>query len=61
MSASQPTQTETEGDPDATDRFDAARERFDRIDREITRQMNRFGIPALRVALGIVFFWFGGL
>jgi uncharacterized membrane protein YkgB len=61
MSASQPTQTETEGDPDATDRFDAARERFDRIDREITRQMNRFGIPALRVALGIVFIWFGGL
>jgi uncharacterized membrane protein YkgB len=50
-------------DADATgaDRLAAARERFDRVDREITRQMNRLGIPALRVALGVVFIWFGGL
>ncbi|WP_418283767.1 hypothetical protein [Halorubrum sp. DTA46] len=73
MSASQTTDadTESDGDPAATgnvdadstreDRLASARERFDRIDREITRQMNRLGIPALRVALGIVFIWFGGL
>ncbi|WP_123624351.1 DoxX family protein [Halorubrum sp. CSM-61] len=50
-----------DGDSTETDRFRTARERFDRVDREITRQMNRLGIPALRVALGIVFVWFGGL
>lgn len=48
-------------DAAGTDRLDAARDRFDRVDREITRQMRRFGIPTLRVALGIVFVWFGGL
>ena len=37
------------------------RARFDRVDREIARQMDRLGIPTLRVALGIVFIWFGGL
>ncbi|RAW46006.1 hypothetical protein DQW50_05920 [Halorubrum sp. 48-1-W] len=48
-------------DAAGTDRLDAVRDRFDRVDREITRQMRRFGIPTLRVALGIVFVWFGGL
>ncbi len=48
-------------DVSAADRLRSARERFDRVDREITRQMNRLGIPALRVALGVVFIWFGGL
>ncbi|PAU85518.1 hypothetical protein CK500_02280 [Halorubrum salipaludis] len=50
-------------DGDSTDgeRLRAVRERFDRVDREITRRMNRLGIPALRVALGVVFVWFGGL
>jgi len=61
MSGTQTTQTDAQGDRDATDRFESVRERFDRIDREITRQMNRLGIPALRVALGVVFIWFGGL
>jgi uncharacterized membrane protein YkgB len=50
-----------DGDSTDADGLRAARERFDRVDREITRQMNRLGIPALRVALGVVFVWFGGL
>ena len=37
------------------------RARFDRVDREIARQMDRLGIPTLRIALGVVFIWFGGL
>ena len=56
-----PTQQTTDADSEATGRLRAARERFDRVDRKITRQMNQLGIPALRVALGIVFIWFGGL
>jgi len=39
----------------------SARERFDRVDRTIAAEMDRLGIPALRVALGIIFIWFGGL
>lgn len=35
--------------------------RFDAADTRITRWMARAGIPILRVALGIVFIWFGGL
>jgi uncharacterized membrane protein YkgB len=35
--------------------------RFDRIDRQITRSMARAGIPILRIALGVVFIWFGAL
>ena len=34
---------------------------FDRIDRRITRLMARSGVPLLRIALGIVFLWFGAL
>lgn len=34
---------------------------FDRLDRRITETMARFGVPFLRVSLGIVFFWFGVL
>lgn len=34
---------------------------FDRTDWRITQWMARAGIPILRVALGIVFFWFGAL
>ena len=56
-----PTQQSADADSTDTDRVRAARERFDRVDREITRQMDRLGIPALRVALGVVFIWFGGL
>jgi len=50
-------------DGDATEPSSATtlRARFDRVDREIARQMNRLGIPTLRIALGVVFIWFGGL
>src|SRR3954467_12564648 len=33
--------------------------RFDAVDARITSWMARFGVPLLRVSLGIVFFWFG--
>jgi uncharacterized membrane protein YkgB len=32
---------------------------FDRIDRAIAATMRRWGIPALRVSLAIIFIWFG--
>lgn len=35
--------------------------RFDRIDRRITHWMAGHGLLLLRIALGIVFFWFGAL
>jgi uncharacterized membrane protein YkgB len=35
--------------------------RFDATDARITHTMARAGIPVLRVALGLVFFWFGAL
>jgi uncharacterized membrane protein YphA (DoxX/SURF4 family) len=38
-----------------------ALERFDALDRRITHWMARAGIPILRVALGVVFVWFGAL
>jgi uncharacterized membrane protein YphA (DoxX/SURF4 family) len=34
---------------------------FDRVDRRITRWMADHGLTLLRLALGIVFFWFGVL
>ncbi len=34
---------------------------FDRLDRQVTQTMARFGVPFLRVSLGIVFLWFGFL
>ena len=37
------------------------RKRFDRIDRRITDWMAAHGVLLLRIALGIVFFWFGAL
>jgi len=37
------------------------RERFDAVDETLTALMDRWSIPALRAALGIVFVWFGGL
>jgi uncharacterized membrane protein YkgB len=36
-------------------------DQFDVLDRRITHWMARAGIPILRVALGVVFFWFGAL
>jgi uncharacterized membrane protein YphA (DoxX/SURF4 family) len=35
--------------------------RFDRIDAAITRALARFGVPVLRIGLGVVFLWFGVL
>jgi uncharacterized membrane protein YkgB len=37
------------------------RAQFDRIDTAITHWMAAHGIPILRVALGVVFIWFGAL
>ena len=37
------------------------RDIYDRADRRITGFLARVGVPAVRVALGIVFFWFGVL
>ncbi|HUQ78933.1 MAG TPA: DoxX family protein [Patescibacteria group bacterium] len=34
---------------------------FDRIDRRITELMARSGVTLLRIALGVVFLWFGAL
>jgi uncharacterized membrane protein YphA (DoxX/SURF4 family) len=34
---------------------------FDRTDERIAGFMARYGIPSLRISLGIVFFWFGVL
>ena len=34
---------------------------FLRIDRALRSWMGRFGVPLLRISLGLVFFWFGFL
>lgn len=34
---------------------------IDRLDRHITTWMGRYGLTMMRVALGIIFFWFGAL
>ena len=34
---------------------------FDRVDRPITAWMGRYGVPLLRISLGVVFLWFGVL
>ncbi|MFL5595026.1 MAG: DoxX family membrane protein [Gemmatimonadaceae bacterium] len=36
-------------------------ERFNALDARITRWMARYGVPLLRVSLGVVFLWFGAL
>jgi uncharacterized membrane protein YkgB len=41
--------------------IDEAVTRFDRVDARITRWMARRGITFLRIALGLVFIWFGAL
>ncbi len=35
--------------------------RFDQLDQRITQWMARYGLVMMRVALGIIFFWFGAL
>jgi uncharacterized membrane protein YphA (DoxX/SURF4 family) len=37
------------------------RELYERVDVRVTRTLARLGVPAVRVALGIVFLWFGVL
>lgn len=34
---------------------------IDRLDRRITAWMGRYGLTMMRVALGVIFFWFGAL
>jgi len=34
---------------------------LDRIDRSVTETLARLGLPFLRISLGIIFLWFGGL
>jgi len=41
--------------------IDAMRSSLNRSDLAITRWMARFGIPLLRLSLGVVFLWFGAL
>jgi uncharacterized membrane protein YkgB len=36
-------------------------EAIDRLDRRVTAWMGRYGLTMMRVALGIIFFWFGAL
>lgn len=36
-------------------------QRFDGLDRGITRFMARHGVTLLRISIGVVFFWFGAL
>ncbi len=38
-----------------------SKERFDQLDRRITRWMARYGLLLLRLGLGVVFLWFGAL
>jgi uncharacterized membrane protein YphA (DoxX/SURF4 family) len=35
--------------------------RFDILDTRLTNWMARYGLPLLRISLGVVFLWFGGL
>jgi uncharacterized membrane protein YphA (DoxX/SURF4 family) len=35
--------------------------RFDAVDTRITRRMAQYGVPLLRISLGVVFLWFGAL
>jgi uncharacterized membrane protein YkgB len=37
------------------------RERVDEVDDTITAEMDRWGVPVLRVAIAVVFVWFGAL
>ncbi|MGQ9815542.1 MAG: DoxX family membrane protein [Candidatus Roseilinea sp.] len=48
-------------DSSASDQFQEMRRRADRIDARITRWMARYSVIILRVALGLVFLWFGVL
>ena len=45
----------------AIDRLIGSSARLEALDRTIAGWMNRWSVPVLRIALGIVFVWFGGL
>ncbi|MCU4753954.1 DoxX family protein [Halobacteria archaeon AArc-curdl1] len=55
-----PTDT-ADGDNPPADQLEAARAWLDSADRTIISHMDRLAVPVLRVALGVVFIWFGGL
>jgi len=54
------TDAEPTGEP-LSDRVAAAREAAERADAVVADRMARWGRPTLRLALGIVFVWFGAL
>ena len=37
------------------------RKRVDEVDDTVTAEMDRWGVPVLRVAIAVVFVWFGAL
>jgi uncharacterized membrane protein YphA (DoxX/SURF4 family) len=43
----------------STQQREQLEERFDSVDKRITRWMAKYGIVLLRIGLGVVFFWFG--
>lgn len=43
------------------EQFEAYQSDFAAIDLAISKQMDRWSVPMLRVAVGVVFVWFGGL
>jgi len=46
-------------DPEVRSLYGRAVRRFDRLDLAIVRWMASYGIPILRVGLGVIFVWFG--
>lgn len=50
-----------DGDSPRTDQLESARAWLDSADRAIISYMDWLAVPVLRVALGVVFIWFGGL
>ncbi|MFP8891638.1 DoxX family protein [Natrialbaceae archaeon A-CW2] len=50
-----------DGDKPPADRLESARTWLESADRTIITYMDRLAVPVLRIALGVVFIWFGGL
>lgn len=44
-----------------SDSVSTYRKHLERLDAAVTTQMERWGVPVLRAALGIIFIWFGAL
>lgn len=49
----------SDAEPRPGEEMRVEREALDRIDRQIADVMRRWGYPALRTSLGIIFIWFG--